>query len=66
MADLVVGLFNNIVKLSDKYLQMAKSVTYIAPDSLDTDPLDRKIRTCARSLASMVTADQFVDDGSCR
>lgn len=58
--------FNNIVKLSDKYLQMAKGVTYIAPDSLDTDPLDRKIRTCAHSLASMATANEFVDDGSCQ
>jgi hypothetical protein len=58
--------FNNMVKLSDKYLQMAKSVTYIAPDSLGTDPLDRKIRTCAHSLASMATANEFVDDGSCQ
>jgi hypothetical protein len=58
--------FNNMVKLSDKYLQMAKSVTYIRPDSLDTDPLDQKIRTCAHALASMATADQFVDDGSCQ
>jgi hypothetical protein len=58
--------FNNMVKLSDKYLQMAKSVTYIKPDSLDTDPLDQKIRKCAHSLASMATANQFVDDGSCQ
>jgi hypothetical protein len=58
--------FNNMVKLSDKYLQMAKSVNYIAPDSLGTDPLDQKIRACAHSLASMATADQFVDDGSCQ
>src|SRR5258708_29392255 len=58
--------FNNMVKLSDKYLQMAKSVTYTTPNSLDTDPLDQKIRTCAHSLASMATADQFVDDASCQ
>lgn len=58
--------FNNMAKLSDKYLQMAKAVTYIRPDSLGTDPLDQKIRTCAHSLASMATADQFVDDGSCQ
>jgi hypothetical protein len=58
--------FNNMVKLSDKYLQMAKAVTYIAPDSLGTDPLDQKIRACAHSLASMATANEFVDDGSCQ
>ena len=39
--------FNNMRKLSDKYLQMTMSMTYTAPNSLDTDPLDQKIRTCA-------------------
>lgn len=58
--------FNSMRNLSDKYLQMTKSLNYIAPDSLDTDPLDQKIRACARSLASMATANQFVDDGSCQ
>jgi hypothetical protein len=58
--------FNNMRQLSDKYLQMSGSRTYIAPGSLDTDPLDQKIRTCGRSLASMATANQFVDDGSCQ
>jgi hypothetical protein len=58
--------FNNMQQLSDKYLQIAKSLTYIEPNSLDSDPLDQKIRTCAHSLASMATANQFVDDGSCQ
>jgi hypothetical protein len=58
--------FNNMQKLSDKYLQIAKSMTYIEPNSLDSDPLDQKIQTCAHSLASMATANQFVDDGSCQ
>jgi hypothetical protein len=57
--------FNNMRQLSDKYLQIAKSRTYIAPGALDNDPLDQRIRTCGRSLASMATANQFVDDGSC-
>jgi hypothetical protein len=58
--------FNNMRDLSDKYLQMTKSRAYIAPGSLDTDPLDQKIRACGHSLASMATANQFVDDGSCQ
>jgi hypothetical protein len=58
--------FNNMQQLSDNYLQMTKSMTYIEPNSLDSDPLDQKIRTCARALASMATANQFVDDGSCQ
>jgi len=63
---LLTNEFNKMSKLSDKYLQMTMSMTYIAPNSLDTDPLDQKIRTCAHSLASMATANQFVDDGSCQ
>jgi len=58
--------FNNMQQLSDNYLQMAKSMTYIEPNSLDSDPLDQKIRACAHALTSMVSANQFVDDGSCQ
>jgi hypothetical protein len=58
--------FTNMRKLSDNYVQIAMARTYIPPNSLDTDPLDQKIRTCARSLASMATANEFVDDGSCQ
>ncbi len=58
--------FNNMTALSDKYLQTSLALLYIAPNSLDADPLDQKIRICARSLASMATANQFVDDGSCQ
>jgi len=58
--------FNNMRDLSDKYLQIATSRTYIPPDALETDQLDQKIRACARSLATMATTNQFVDDGSCQ
>jgi hypothetical protein len=57
--------FNNMRKLTENYVQIAQSRTYIPPDSLESDPLAQKIRACARSLASMATANQFVDDGSC-
>ncbi|MGB2634904.1 MAG: hypothetical protein WAM58_13300 [Candidatus Acidiferrum sp.] len=62
----VVNEFNNMGALTDKYLQMTKNMTYIDPDSLKSDPVDQKIVTCARSLASMATANQFVNDGSCQ
>jgi hypothetical protein len=58
--------FNNMRALNDKYIQMSVARTYIDPSSLDSDPLDRKITACAHSLASMATANQFVDDGSCQ
>jgi hypothetical protein len=58
--------FNNMSALSDKYFKMASAMTYIDPRSLDSDPLNQKITTCAHSLASMATANQFIDDGSCQ
>ncbi len=58
--------FSTMRALTDKYLQMTKSMTYIDPNSLDNDPLDQKLRACGHSLASMATANQFVDDGSCQ
>jgi hypothetical protein len=58
--------FNNMQKLSDKYVQLTKSMVYIDPNSLANDDLDQKIRTCAHSMASMATTNRFVDDGSCQ
>ncbi len=58
--------FNNMSALSDKYFKMSSSMTYIDPTSLDSDPLNQKITACAHSLASMATANQFIDDGSCQ
>ncbi len=62
----VVNVSDNMSGLTDKYLQMAKNRTYIAPNSLESDPVDRKIVTCTPSLASMATANQFTDDSLCR
>ena len=57
--------FNTMSALSDKYFQMGSAMTYIDPRSLDSDPLNQKITACGHSLASMATANQFSDDGSC-
>jgi hypothetical protein len=62
---LLTNEFNFMGKLTDKYVLIANSRSYIPLDSLNGDALDEKIRTCGRSLASMATANQIVDDGSC-
>ena len=49
--------------LTDKYLKITVSRDYLAPDSLNSDPLDQKLLTCWQSLASMASSNQFVDDG---
>jgi hypothetical protein len=58
--------FNNMSALSDKYLKMTKDMNYIAPNSLDNDPLEHKLLKCGRSLATMVSSNQFVDDSACQ
>jgi hypothetical protein len=57
--------FQKMVKLSDKYVSLRASLTYIAPDALQNDDLNKGIITCGRSLGAMAAAGQFSDDGSC-
>jgi hypothetical protein len=47
--------FRNMDALTNKYLQLSAANTYIETNSL-----------VSQSLASMVTANQFIDDGSCQ
>jgi len=63
---LLTNEFNNMKKLSDRFVAANKSRSYTPTNSLDDDPLDRKIVNCGHSLAAMAASDQFVDDGSCR
>jgi hypothetical protein len=63
---LLTNGFNNMNKLSDKYLQMTVNMNYIAPDAISNDPLDARLVACGHSLASMASSRQFVDDGSCQ
>ena len=63
---LLTNEFNNMKQLSDKYVAKRQSASYIAPDSLQDDDLDKKIVTCGHALAAMVASSQFQDDGSCQ
>jgi hypothetical protein len=62
----LVHEFNNMKGLSDEYEQITKNMDYIAPNSLQSDPLNQRFLTCAHSLSSMASTNQFVDDGSCQ
>ena len=63
---LLTNEFNTMDALTDKYLNIAASRDYLAPDALNSDPLDQKLLTCWRSLASMASSSQIVDDGACQ
>jgi len=57
--------FENMAKLSDKYLKLRANMSYIAPDALENDALNQRIIACGHSLGSMAASGQFFDDGSC-
>jgi hypothetical protein len=57
--------FNNMQKLSDRFLQMHASVSYIRPDSLDNDPQDQQVVACASGITSMANSGQFADVPTC-
>jgi hypothetical protein len=63
---LLTNEFNTMDALTDKYLKIAASRNYLAPDALNSDPLDQKLLTCWQSLASTASSNQVVDDGSCQ
>jgi hypothetical protein len=62
---LLNNVFLNMGKLSDKYLNMRASLTYIAPDALQTDELNKRIMNCGHFLGAIAASGQFSDDGSC-
>lgn len=63
---LLANEFDNMNALTDKYLRIAASRDYLAPDSLNRDPLEQKLLACWQSLASMASSNQIVDDGACQ
>jgi len=62
---LLSNLFENMVKLTDKYVAARAKMTYISPDALQNDSLNQSIVACGHSLGAMAANGQFVDDGSC-
>lgn len=57
--------FSNMQKLSDRFLEMHRNLSYISPGSLDNDPLDQQILACARGLALLAANGEFEDVPSC-
>jgi hypothetical protein len=63
---LLTNEFNTMDALTDKYLKIAASRDYLAPDTLNSDPLDQKLLTCWQSLASTASSNRVVDDDACQ
>jgi hypothetical protein len=53
-------------QVSDRLLDMRRSVTFVPTDLLDNDPTDQKILSCAQGLAAQaVPGGQFEDVAAC-
>ena len=62
---LLNSVYLNMGKLSDKYVNMRANLTYIAPDALQNDELNRASLPADVSSALWAASGQFSDDGSC-
>ncbi len=63
---LLQGAMSMIQQLSDRFLALRSNLTYVSPDSLDNDPLDKKILDCAQGLSSQaIPGGQFQDVQAC-
>ncbi len=63
---LLTNEFNTMNALTDQYIKITMSRVYLAPNSLNSNPLNQKLLTCWQSLASMASSNQLVDDGACQ
>jgi hypothetical protein len=64
-SELLHNVYTNVGKLTDKYVDMRASLTYIAPDALQHDDLNKRIINCGHFLGAMAASGHFSDDGSC-
>jgi hypothetical protein len=63
---LLQNQLNNMRQLSDRLLDMRRSLTFVRTDLLDNDPLDQRILACAQGLAAIaVPGGQFQDVAAC-
>jgi hypothetical protein len=63
---LLENQLNNMRQLSDRFLALRKSLTFVATNTLDNDPLDQKILACAQGMAALaVPGGEFEDVAAC-
>jgi hypothetical protein len=62
---LLNNVYMNMGKLSNEYVEMRARLSFIAPDALQNDELNKRIVNCGHFLATAAASGQFSDDGSC-
>ncbi len=62
---LLTNEYNNMRTWSDQLIAARKTLQYMSPDQMNSDPLFQQVLTCSHSLAAIVASGQFQDDPSC-
>ena len=56
---------SNMQKWSDQIIAARKTLQYMSPEGVNSDPLFQQVLTCSHSLAAMVGSGQYQDEPSC-
>jgi hypothetical protein len=62
---LLTNEYNNMRTWSDRLIAARKTLQYMSPEDMNSDPLFQQILTCSHSLASIVANGQFQDEPAC-
>jgi hypothetical protein len=62
---LLTNEYNNMRTWSDRLIAARKTLQYMSPDDMNSDPLFQQILTCSHSLAAIVANGQFQDEPAC-
>jgi hypothetical protein len=62
---LLTNEYNNMRTWSDQLIAARKTLQYMSPEDMNSDPLFQQVLTCSHSLAAIVASGQFQDDPSC-
>ena len=58
---LLTAEFNNMQKLSERYLELRKQSAFISLDTFNSTPLEQQILSCAQGFVSMTESHSFQD-----
>lgn len=62
---LLTSELNRMQQLNDQVVAARQNLSYITVDSVENDPLNQKILTCAHALGAMAASGEFQDNAAC-
>lgn len=62
---LLTNEYNNMRTWSDQLIAARKTLQYMSPEDMNSDPLFQQVLTCSHSLAAIVGSGQYQDEPAC-